>query len=242
MRAILGGTFDPVHRGHLDAALAAGAALGVAHVTLLLAARPWHRAAPDASVADRWAMLRLAVADANARRLPAPADAARCQTASRGARVPTLAACGRERDRPGPSYTVSTLAEMAGEDPLVWLLGDDALAGIHSWHRADELATLCHLLVFARDASSTPRPALPPGFHAVDCARELGRRRSGGIHYLSAAMLDISATAVRARIARREDASALLSPRVWAYIRRQGLYGAAGRRCAPAGRVAGGAK
>ena len=234
MRAILGGTFDPVHRGHLDAALAAGAALGVARVTLLLAARPWHREAPGASVADRWAMLRLAVADANARHLPAAADApARCQTASHRARVPTLVACGRERDRAGPSYTVSTLAEMAGDEPLVWLLGDDALAGIHTWHRADELATLCHLLVFARCASSTPPPAGPPGFHRVDCARELGRRRSGGIHYLPAAMLDISATAVRARIARREDASALLSPRVWAYIRRQGLYGA---------RVAGGAK
>lgn len=241
MRAILGGTFDPVHRGHLDAALAAGTALGAARVTLLLAARPWHREAPGASVADRWAMLRLAVADANAGHLPEPGDAARCQTASGGTRVPTLVACGRERDRPGPSYTVSTLAEMAGDEPLVWLLGDDALASLHTWHRADELATLCHLLVFARFAPNKPRKA-PPGFHRVDCAKQLGQRQSGGIHYLSAPMLDISATAVRTRIAGQEDAGALLSPRVWAYIRRQGLYGAAGTRRAPTGRVAGGAK
>lgn len=244
MRAILGGTFDPVHLGHLRAALAAGAALGARQVTLQLAARPWHRDVPCASVADRWAMLRLAVADANAGRLGALGDVLPDSgTIAQRTELPALAASSdHESASSGPSYTVATLAAMDGEAPLVWLLGDDALAGVNTWHRADELATLCHLVVFARSEASGPRPAPPPGFHHVACASELGRQRCGGIHYLSAAMADISATEARARIARQADASALLSPQVWAYIRRNGLYGAvgehsAGRRGGEAGRA-----
>ena len=240
--AILGGTFDPVHRGHLGAAIAAGKALGASRVTLLLAARPWHRAAPRASAADRWAMLRLGVEDANAGRLRERA-AARCrQTPPRRDSVPTLEASAREPAGAGPSYTVSTLADIAGHEPLVWLLGDDALASIDTWHRADELAGLCHLLVFARSAPQRA-PAPPAGFHRVASPAEFGHYPSGCIHYLNAAMVDVSATQVRTRIGRQEDASALLSPQVWAYIRRRGLYGAV--RCAPPGRpgeVAGGAK
>ena len=217
VRTILGGTFDPVHIGHLHAALAAGQALGAQRVTLLLAARPWHRAPPLASAAHRWAMLRAAVRDANAEQLPG-----RAGTAPRPA-VSMLAACDRERARPGPSYTVATLTELAGEEPLVWLLGDDALAGVGQWHRAQELATLCHLLVFARSERAARAP--PAGFEQVANPEELGRRRSGNIHYLTTPMVRVCATEVRRRIAGGEDASALLSPRVWAYIRRQGLYG-----------------
>ena len=232
VRAILGGTFDPVHLGHLRAALAAGVALGAARVTLLLATRPWDRETPRASVADRWAMLRLAVDDANARRLASTDDG----TMPPGAGLPTLvAASDHESARPGPSYTVATLAAMAGETPLVWLLGDDALAGVHTWHRAEELARLCHLVVLARSAPSAPRQAPPPGFHHVACPAELGRQRSGGIHYLNAAVPDISATQARTRIARQADASALLSPQVWAYIRRHGLYGRLGHTPATRG-------
>ena len=174
-------------------------------------------------------MLRLAVADANARRFPASGHAwTGGQPLAQRTDLPALVASSdHESARAGPSYTVATLAAMAAEAPLVWLLGDDALASVDTWHRADELATLCHLVVFARSAPGAPRPAPPPGFHHVACASELGRQRCGGIHYLSAAMADISATEVRARIADQADASALLSPQVWAYIRRNGLYGAA---------------
>lgn len=190
-------------------------------------------------------MLRLAVDDANARRLAEPSDAAtERRTISRRNNPPALvAASDHDSARPGPSYTVSTLAALGGETPLVWLLGDDALAGVNTWHRADELATLCHLVVFARSAPRTPRQPPPPGFHHVAGPAELGRQRSGGIHYLAAAMPDISATQVRARIERQADASALLSPQVWAYIRRRGLYGMASPRTGPLpGPVAGGAK
>lgn len=187
-------------------------------------------------------MLRLAVEDANERGPGTGADAApHRRPRPRRDRVPVLEASAREAAGRGPSYTVATLTELAGREPLVWLLGDDALAGIDTWHRADELARLCHLLVFARGAPERAAPP-PAGFHRLASPAELRHSPSGGIHYLDAATRDISATEVRARIDRQEDASALLSPRVWAYIKRCGLYGArrAPRRAGSDG-VAGGA-
>lgn len=221
---ILGGTFDPVHLGHLHAARAGGAALGASCVTLLLAARPWHRAPPQASARDRAAMLRLAVDDANAGRLPATANDPPQPDVQRH---PTLRASEQEGVDAGPSYTVSTLAAIGGGEPLVWLLGDDALASIGSWHRVSELAALCHLLVFRRAGAAGPDPTRALGFRPVASAAALGRHRCGRVHHLAAPTLDISATRVRERIAGQADASALLPARVWAYIRRRGLYGAA---------------
>ena len=218
MRAILGGTFDPVHLGHLHAALVGGALVGASSVTLLLAARPWHRSPPRANVEHRWAMLRLAALDANAGRLPphigAPASSSR----------PVLEASERELVRPGPSYTVATLAEMADERPLVWFLGADALASIHTWHRVEELPALCHLLVFNRPGETDHAQGLPCGFTRLANAAELRCRPSGGIHHVAAEMTPISATTVRRRVLAGADAAALLSPRVWAYIRERALY------------------
>lgn len=197
----------------------------------MLAARPWHRAPPQASPADRAAMLRLAVDDANAGRL-----AGRGKAPSGGGNAPMLLASDHEGVRDGPSYTVSTLAGLAGDEPIVWLLGDDAAASIASWHRARELATLCHLLVFARaGARVRGADAPPPGFRPVADPAAFREHRSGRVHYLGARALEISATRIRQRIARQEDAGALLPPRVWAYIRGRGLYGAARTPCASAG-------
>lgn len=211
LRAILGGTFDPVHRGHLHAAGAARRILRIDEATLLLAARPWHRPPPQAGIAQRWQMLRLA---------------ARA--------TPGLAASDAEIGRDGPSYTVEMLELLAGDRPLVWLIGRDALDGIACWHRIADLPQLCHLLVFDRpgaqreagaqreDGAASPPP---PGFERVADPRDFAAAAGGGIHFADAGMLPISATAVRAAIARNARAGALLSPPVWAYIRRHGLYG-----------------
>ena len=215
MKAILGGTFDPVHLGHLHVATAAGAALGADAVTLLLAARPWHRAPPAATADDRFAMLQLAVEDANA-------DANR--PASRGRPRPVLSASDHELARPGPSYTARTLAELAGDGPVIWLLGSDAVSSMSNWHAVGDLAKLCHLLVVPRPGATPADNAPPPGFVVVADAREFAARDSGGLCYLKPSMLDISATRVRERIAAGRDVGALLPPRVWAYIRRKALY------------------
>ena len=152
MRAILGGTFDPVHRGHLHAAAAGRSLLGVSKVTLMLAARPWHRDAPGTSVAHRLNMLRLAAA----------AD-------------PALEASDWEVRREGPTYTVDTLTALSDDGPLVWLIGGDAFAAVDSWHRVDDLHALCHFVVFNRPGGAY-ETAVPRGFRQVD---EPARWRSG---------------------------------------------------------------
>ncbi len=203
MKAILGGTFDPVHLGHLHVARIGRQVLDAPTVTLLLAARPGHRAAPMANIEHRWRMLCLA-ADGD----------------------PGLEPSNLEILRPGPSYTIDTLIELADAGPLIWLVGSDALEAIGAWHRVDELSSLCHLLVFARPDSGQEKHPLPPGFERFQDAAELTTRPGGGIHFPCSAMLDISATEVRRQIAEEGDACPLLPERVWAYINEHGLYGA----------------
>ena len=198
--AVFGGTFDPVHLGHLHAAEVGREALGGVGVTLLPAARPWHRPSPCASAAHRCRMLELAAAGKDF-------------TVSR-----------LEIDRPGPSYAVDTLRELGTCDSVVWCIGGDALDALGTWHRAEQLPALCNLLVFERPGSTRARA--PHGFEIVDTAADLAVRRSRGVHFLRAPMLDISATAVRRAIAEGEGAGALLPHQVWDYIRRNGLYGA----------------
>lgn len=198
VRALLGGTFDPVHTGHLHAARAVRAELGLASVTLVLSARPPHRAVV-ASAAARWRMLRLAVAN------------------EVGLEVSDI-----EVERRGPSYSIDTIDTFAAAgDTVVWILGSDGLDAFTTWHQYDAFATRCHVAVVARPESEVR--ALP-GFREVlrpDC---LARRPAGLVFVARSAMLDVSATAVRRLAAHGEDASRLLTPAVWNYIRRRGLY------------------
>ena len=200
MMAILGGTFDPVHCGHIHAARLGRTALGVATVTLMLAARPWHRPQPAADAAQRWQMLQLAAAE---------------HAWLRPSRL--------ELERTGPSYTADTLAALAVYAPLVWCIGADAVAALGSWHRAEDLPALCHLLVFNRPGAPAPPP--PAGFEVAEAAA-LAQRASGVVHYLDARMLAVSSTTLRREIGAGGAPRGLLPAAVWAHIRRHGLYGA----------------
>ena len=142
---------------------------------------------------------------------------------------PGLARSDLEIVRQGPSYTVDTLGALAGDAPVVWFIGGDALAAIASWHRADELPALCHLLAFDRPGSNPrqhPPRNVPKGFVEAQDAADLKRHQGGRIHFLRCDMRAVSASEVRRTIAAGGDPSAWLPQPIWAYIKAHHLYGA----------------
>lgn len=208
---ILGGTFDPVHRAHLALAQAALDRLGLAKVRWIPAGHPPHRAPPHATVEDRLAMVRLAIAD-----------------------EPRYQLDDSEAKSTLPSYTVETLERLRrhyGPDrPLVLLMGADAFYGLPKWHRWEDILRLAHIAV-------ATRPGFPLTGLAGTLADLFGRCRlasadfsqspAGGIHAFELIAGTVSATEVRMLIAAgAPDAKLLelLPPAVLDYIRRHHLY------------------
>ena len=210
--AILGGTFDPVHYGHLRLAADVRAALQLAEVRLVPAADPPHRSRTQASAADRVAMLELAVRE-----------------------FAGLVVDLRKIERGGKSYTVDTLAGLRAElpeRPIVLLVGADAFRGFPSWHRWKELFTLAHVVV-------VPRPGVPleqdlPA--ALECEwrarltanlQALRERTAGTIFVQPVSAQPISSSEIRAALARGAESveiAGLLPAGDLAYIESKHLY------------------
>ena len=211
--ALLGGTFDPVHYGHLRFADDVRRALDLSEICLVPAGDPPHRVGPSASAADRLAMLQLAVAE-----------------------FPGLAVDEREMRRAGKSYTVLTLEELHREfpkRPLLLLLGADAFRGLPSWYRWREIFGLAHLVVVERPGvsleASLPAPLLPFWRERlVDNPESLFARPAGAIFVQPIAPLAVSATEIREQLAKGNAAfevlRSLLPPAVLAYIDLHHLY------------------
>lgn len=190
--AIFGGTFDPVHLGHLSVAWEAAELLD-AEVRLLPASVPPHRVLPIATAAQRVAILRIAL-----------------QGQSR------LALDTRELDRDGPSFTIDTLHELRveqGERPLVLLLGADAFAGLASWHRWRELFEAAHVGVLSRPGVSASLPdeleCEVAGRRIADAAG-LRALPAGKVIELAVTPLEISATRIRELLVAGRDPRYLL--------------------------------
>jgi nicotinate-nucleotide adenylyltransferase len=182
--AILGGTFDPVHIGHLRVAWEAATALD-AEVRLIPAQVPPHRPAPVAGPAQRVRMLELALAGQQRLKLDT-----------------------RELDRPGPSFTFDTLlslrTEFGAQRSLILLLGADAFAGLPTWHRWRELFELAHIVVLTRPGHAAVWPAdlaaavAPRQRGAVESLRTVA---AGQVLELAVTPLEISASQVRSELA-----------------------------------------
>lgn len=210
---VFGGTFDPIHFGHLRLAEEAFDRLGLAGISWLPAGRPALRQAPRAAAPDRLAMVRLATGD-NARF--------------------TVDAAEVEADR--PSYTVPTLERLRDEDrlgtrrPLVLLVGADVFASLSGWHRWPELFELAHVAVAHRPGVSVDTRNLPPPladeYHRRICLtpHELAASPSGRIISLAMTPLAISATQIRALLAAGRSPRYLLPDPVIAYIDCRHLY------------------
>jgi len=213
-----GGTFDPIHTGHLDAALDVLARSDCDELCLIPAAEPALRERPGATAAQRLRMVELAVAEAR----------------SEGRGDARLSVDAIELDRAGPSFTVDTLealrAASGPDDALAWVLGMDAFARLPHWVRWEELLTHAHLCLLERPGFVEPTdPELLELLEAraSDEASVLLDAPAGRIWRVRQAPVDVSATALRVALPERgEDlvADGLLSPAVWAYIRAEGLY------------------
>jgi nicotinate-nucleotide adenylyltransferase len=210
---VFGGTFDPVHCGHLEIARELRATLGLSAVRFIPAGDPPHRGAPIAPATHRLAMVQLAIAG-----------------------EPGLEVDAREVRAARRSYTVPTLEELRAEDPertLALIVGADAFLGLPTWHRWREVFALAHIVVVRRPGVAL-ETALPPELalewakrYASDVAA-LTRASAGAVILQPTTAHPISASAIRERLAAGADGvdavRGLLPATVLAYIERNQLY------------------
>lgn len=207
MIGIFGGTFDPVHYGHLRPAQEVLRTLDLAEVRIIPAANPPHRRPPLATMQQRLRMVELAVSDIS------------------GLRVDD-----REIRRGGLSYTVPTLESLrqeTSERPLCLLLGQDAFEGIETWHQWQRLPELAHIIVMTRPGWSMPAPDALPSWMQGRLARvtgDLARTEAGKIYFQAVTPQDISATRIREAIARGETVDGLMPPAVLDYLHANRIY------------------
>jgi len=204
---IFGGTFDPIHNGHLRTAVELRDALRLAEVKFLPAGNPPHRDQTEASAQMRLAMVRAAVEDESA-----------------------FSVDDREVRRTGLSYSVDTLTELRAENPdrsICLLLGMDAFLGLPGWHRWREIIGLAHIVVAHRPGWKAPTQG-PLGEvmvdHGTGTIRELHDLPAGRVYVHAVTQLEISSTELRQLIARGGDPRYLVPDSVCKVLRDTGWY------------------
>tara|TARA_R110001583_G_scaffold60577_3_gene179836 strand:- start:8942 stop:9580 length:639 start_codon:yes stop_codon:yes gene_type:complete len=202
---ILGGTFDPIHFGHLRSALEVSEQLNLAHVRLIPSARPPHRNVPHATPQQRLMMLHLAMKNAD-----------------------SFIVDDRELQRDGISYSVDTLLSLRQEfpdNPLYLLLGTDAFLGIQTWHKWLRLLELAHIVVIRRPDETVAMPeALNSWYQQHLAMPNDAQRLAGKIWPVTVTQLAISATAIRAMVFEGKSPQFLLPDAVIQLINQLGLY------------------
>lgn len=205
---VFGGTFNPVHYGHLRSALELVGHLDLESLRLMPCAQPPHREAPHCSPHHRAAMVELAVSG-----------------------EPRLRCDDRELQRDGPSYTIDSLIELRQElgtqGSLAMVVGCDALLHIASWHRWQELLDWAHIAVIARPGWELPTQGEVATWVAEHRAKDadcLRQRSSGSVLVEELRPLDISSTEIRAMLTAGESPRYLLPEAVMDYIQTHRLY------------------
>jgi len=194
---LMGGTFDPIHNGHLIIAEEVRTQLNLAEVLFVPAGQPWLKAnSPITDAEHRIQMVRLAIAA-----------------------KPYFKLSTMEIERPGPSYTVDTIAELQGQlgvrDELFFILGWENLAELHQWHEPSRLIKMCYLV-------AVPRVGYPaPDLSSLE-ADIPGLSHS--VIPFDTPKIDISASAIRNRVAQGLSISHLVPEPVERYIRQHRLY------------------
>jgi len=213
---IFGGTFDPIHFGHLRAAEEAREILGLDQVLLVPIADPPHkRNRPISGAPQRMAMLRLAI------RGHAP-----------------FRASPIEIERPGLSFTIDTLRQLRRKHrdaQLVLLMGLDAFAELDTWKEYRALFAIADIAVLSRPPQSVRHPksqlpvAVQRDFRYAPGRKSLVNSNGNQVFFLSVTALDIAATDIRERVSAGRSIRFLVPPAVERFIRHERLYHAAGR-------------
>ena len=194
---ILGGTFDPVHSGHLILAEVAREQLNLNEILFIPAGQPWLKVERTITPAEhRLQMLRLALDD-----------------------TPYFRTSEMEIKRSGPTYTIDTIntlkKRLSAEDELFFILGQDNLMQLPQWHDAPELIKLCYLV-------AAPRPGVKkPDLKALEAEIPGIRQR---VMLMKEPLVDISATDIRERVARGLSVRHLVPEPVNRYIKEHRLY------------------
>ncbi|MDX7125307.1 nicotinate-nucleotide adenylyltransferase [Enterobacter hormaechei] len=209
LQAMYGGTFDPVHYGHLKPVEILANLIGLQRVIIMPNNVPPHRPQPEATSEQRKAMLALAIAD-----------------------KPLFTLDERELRRDTPSWTSQTLREWRAEQepmqPLAFIIGQDSLLNFPSWYQYETILENSHLLVCRRPGYPlTMRDAQHQQWldaHLTDNIEDLHSLPAGKIYLAETPWFDISATLIRERLQQGLDCDDLLPSPVLAYIHAHGLY------------------
>lgn len=209
--ALLGGSFDPVHHGHVALAELFDTLLRPDELRIVPAGQPWQKTGLQASDDDRIAMLELAFGESS---IPYTIDL-------------------QEIERNGPTYTVDTLravrAELGPQASIVFLMGADQLHKLDTWREWKELFSLANIGVAARPGFALDKQQLPPAVaqeleHRLAEPKALRDSPAGLVCVVHALAVDISATEVRDAIRNGENANMLVAPVVLDYIQQHNLY------------------
>lgn len=209
---ILGGTFNPIHFGHLRMAQELADALGFDEVRFIPSANPPHRTTPEVSAAHRAAMVQLAIAD-----------------------NPLFKLDMRELARMGASYMIDTLIslreELGEHAALCLIMGSDAFVKLDTWHHWQELLDYCHIILVQRPNFAPDQSRLSAELtallhdHNTENLDDLTEKTNGYIHMQKITPLEISATRIRESLKTGHTVRYLMPENVIAYITTHKLYG-----------------
>ncbi|MGL5006964.1 MAG: nicotinate-nucleotide adenylyltransferase [Plesiomonas sp.] len=209
---LYGGTFDPIHRGHIESVSALATEVGLTQIRLMPNNVPPHRPQPHANAQQRADMVALV-----------------CQ------HYPLFVPDLRELERNTPSYTINTLEdirrEIGSEQPLAFIIGQDSLLSLPTWHRWQSLLQVAHLIVCMRP--HYPRFPHDPHFqqwiaqHRTTQSYYLHRYPQGALYFAYTPLIDISATDIRAQLQQGNQCDQQLTTCVAHYIRQNRLYSSA---------------
>ena len=198
--ALLGGTFDPIHLGHIAVAADAAKMIGAEKIIFVPAKRsPLKGFFPRAGDGERLKMISLAIADNN-----------------------NFQVSDYELQKPEPSYTLETVrqfqADYGHETSIYWLIGADSIDELQLWYGITDLIDECNLSTMFRAGCS------PPDFAKFEDIWGLGRVEKLQRNIIQTSLIDISSTEIRSRLAAGGDVSDMLHPAVADYIHQHGLY------------------